>query len=65
MPLSTTQNCNKDHRQSFAPVWQLHDGEPEVFNGHHDLDELLQVYRLGDKAVGMEVIGLDDILLGP
>ena len=30
----------------------------------HHLHELLEIHRLGDVAVGVQVVGLEDVLLG-
>src|SRR4029079_17646374 len=40
------------------------DGQPEVFDGAHYRDELLQVHGLADVAVGVEVVAGQDVLVG-
>src|SRR5262245_44905335 len=42
---------------------QLHDRKPKVLDRAHDLEELSEVDGLGDVAVGVEVVALDDVLL--
>src|SRR5712692_10871806 len=42
-------------------IRQLHNGQPEVLDGLDHGDELLDIQRLGDVSVGVEVIGAGDI----
>src|SRR5712672_1651289 len=44
-------------------VGQRDDGKPEIVDGLHHLDELLQVHRLGHVAVRVQRIGLEHVLL--
>jgi hypothetical protein len=39
---------------------QKDDAEPEVFNGFDCGQELVRICRLGAKAVGMKVLGVDN-----
>src|SRR4051794_39206581 len=43
---------------------QLDDGEPEVLDRADHGDELIELDRLGDIAVGVQVVGAEDVLLG-
>ena len=47
----------------FARDLMVDDGEPEDVDRLHHHDELLQVDRLGDVAVGVQVIGAQHVLL--
>ncbi len=42
---------------------QFHYGEPEVLDCLHDLYKAVQVYRLDDKGVRVQVVGLDEVPL--
>lgn len=35
--------------------WQFDNSQPELLDGLYDSDELIQVNRLGDKTVGMDI----------
>jgi hypothetical protein len=39
------------------------DPEPKIFDGSHHPNELIQIHRLRDIAVGVKVVTLQDILL--
>src|SRR5204862_7180044 len=43
---------------------QLDDAEPEVLDGAHDAHELIEIDRLGDVTVGVEVVARQDVLVG-
>ncbi len=43
--------------------WQLNDAEPEMLDRLHHFDELIQIDRLGDIAVHVEVVGGENVLL--
>src|SRR6267143_3485430 len=45
-------------------VGQRDHGKPEIVDGLHHLDELLQIHRLGHVAVRMQCVGLEHVLLG-
>jgi hypothetical protein len=43
---------------------ELDDREPEVLDVTDDRDELFQIDRFGDVAVGVQVVGPEDVFLG-
>ena len=43
---------------------QLDDGQPEILNGTYHFEEVDHGDGLGDVAVGVEVIGVEDVLFG-
>src|ERR1700722_757477 len=45
-------------------VRQRHHRQPEALDGAHDGDELLEIDRLGDVAIGVQLVALDDVVLG-
>src|SRR5207245_718379 len=44
--------------------WQLDDGQPEVLDRLHHGKELVDIDRLVDVAIRVQVIGLDNVGLG-
>jgi hypothetical protein len=38
------------------------DPKPKIFDGPHHPNELIQIHRLRDIAVGVQVVTLEDIL---
>src|SRR5688572_10053507 len=48
----------------LAPIGQRHHGQPERVDRLHHHDELLEVHRRGDEAVGMQVVAAQHVLLG-
>src|SRR6218665_624228 len=42
---------------------QAHHGQPEVVDGTHHGDELLQIHGLVDVAIGVQIVGAQDVLL--
>src|SRR6266850_8461186 len=49
----------------LVTVWRESDhGQPEHVDRAHHHDELLEIHRLGDVAVGVQVVGLEHVLLG-
>src|SRR5262245_46620567 len=42
---------------------QFHHGQPEALDGAHGRDELADVHRLVDKAVGVQVVRFQDVAL--
>src|SRR5688572_30272258 len=47
---------------SFSIHWKHDDAEPEIFDRLHYPDELIQIDRLRDIAVGVQVITLQHVL---
>ena len=43
---------------------QAHDGQPELFDLAHGLEEARQIDRLAHVAIRVEVVALDDVALG-
>ena len=43
---------------------QGHQHQPERFNGMDDVQELLEIHRLGNVTVGVVFVGLEHVLLG-
>ena len=50
------------HGRSYGR--EFDDGQPKLFNRSHYPDELIETDRFGDVAVGVEVIRLENVLLG-
>jgi hypothetical protein len=44
--------------------WQFHYGEPELLDSPHHRTELVQIHGLRNVTVGVEVVGLENILFG-
>src|ERR1700683_2988420 len=49
---------------SFEPRRKLHDREPEVLDASHHFDELREVNGLHDVAIGVQIVTLEDVVLG-
>ena len=45
-------------RWCHSRLGQSHDRHPRTFNRLNDLDEAVEIYRLGDIIIGVEVVGL-------
>src|SRR5712692_2588038 len=60
--ISSTRTTGSITAGSFR---QLHNRQPEVLDGLDDRDELLDIQRLRDVGVGLEVVGPGDIGLRP
>ena len=43
---------------------QFHDGQPELLDRLDDVHELLEIHRLGDVTVGMQLIGAKNVFFG-
>jgi hypothetical protein len=48
----------------FATSGELDDGQPKILDVIHHGDELLEIDGLGDVAVGVEVVGFQNVLFG-
>src|SRR5690349_1370069 len=69
--LSSTSSIEMDSwcamnvaREELSGRRKLCGGEPELFNRVHRGAEALEVDRLRDVAIGVEVVGLCDVILG-
>ena len=51
-------------RAISEPTRQLDDGDEELVDLAHDLDEAVEVDRLGHVGVGVQVVGAQHVLLG-
>ena len=49
--------------QRFS-LGQFHDGQPEFLDRLDDVHELLEIHRFGDVAVGMQLIGAENVFFG-
>ena len=50
------------HGIALSILRQHHDPEPEVLDRFHYRDELVQIHRLGDVTIGVEVVALQHVL---
>ena len=61
--------CSRGSSQALKPAetallgGQSDDVKPEMFDGSNDSHELLQIHRLSNIAVGVEIIGVGQVLL--
>src|ERR1035437_63232 len=50
-------------RLMASPRRQFDYGQPEFLDHSHHLEELIEIHGLGDVAVGVQIVGLENILL--
>src|SRR5258706_14108119 len=62
--LSSTRRTLMSGFMEVSCLRQLDDGEPEILDHLYDPDELLEIDRLGDVAVRVQVVGAQNVALG-
>src|SRR5580658_2348392 len=61
---SMSKTANASSAMRFGPRRELRDRKPEVLDASYDPEELRQVDRLDDVAIGMQIVAFEDIGFG-